>query len=202
MSLLEHRIRRATLDDIESLKELWASMNFDVSDLEKRLTEFQIAVSADGKLLGAVGLQISRSQARLHNEAFADFSLADDLRSIFWKRFQTLASSHGALRIWTREKSPFWKQLGFEPASMEILEKLPESWDRSASDWLTLPLKDEEAIAKIEREVALAMTSERRRSEQIISRAKTFNTFITIIGFLLAFGIIGAAIWLYFARTR
>jgi hypothetical protein len=55
MSLPEHRIRRATLEDREALKEMWASMHFDVTDLARRLTEFQVAEGMDGKLLGAVG---------------------------------------------------------------------------------------------------------------------------------------------------
>lgn len=201
MSLPEHRIRRATLEDREALKKMWASMHFDVTDLARRLTEFQVAEGMDGKLLGAVGFQIANSQGWLHSEAFTDFGLADGLRSLFWKRLQSVASNHGVLRVWTRENSSFWIQLGFQAASAGALQKLPESWNRSAVDWLTLPLKDENAIASIEREIALFMTAEKQRTEKVIGQAKTFKTIVTVIGFLLAFAIFGVAVWLYFARN-
>jgi len=202
MSLPEHRIRRATLDDIESLKALWASMYFDVSDLEKRLTEFQVAEDLDGTVLGAIGFQIGKYHGNMHSEAFTDFSLADDLRPLFWERFMSIAASQSVFRVWTRERSAFWNRLGFHPASEETLEKLPESWDRTASDWLTFPLKDESAIAAIERQIALAMTSEKRRTDKIVGQAKTFKTVFTIVGFLLAFAVFAAAIWLYFSARQ
>jgi N-acetylglutamate synthase-like GNAT family acetyltransferase len=202
MSQPEYRIRRATLDDIESLKELWASMNFDVPDLEKRLTEFQIAEDADGTLLGAIGFQIIKSHGQLHSEAFTDFSLADDLRALFWERFISLTTSRSVYRVWTRERSVFWNRLGFQPVDQEVLEKLPEVWDRTTDDWLTFPLKDDSAIAAIERQIALAMSAEKKRSEKTFGKVKTFKTLATIVGFLIAFAIFGAAIWLYLSNRR
>ena len=46
-----HRVRRATLDDLPALKPLWESMRFSVEDLEKRLTEFQVAENAQGEIV-------------------------------------------------------------------------------------------------------------------------------------------------------
>jgi hypothetical protein len=41
MNPKELRIRRATLDDLETFKSIWASMRLPVDELEGRLTEFQ-----------------------------------------------------------------------------------------------------------------------------------------------------------------
>src|SRR5437773_781501 len=108
MSQPEYRVRRATLDDVKTLSALWQTMRFPSGELEKRVTEFQVAESTDGKLLGALGLQIAGRQGRLHSEAFSDFALADTLRPLLWERLQAVASNHGLVRLWTQERTPFW----------------------------------------------------------------------------------------------
>src|SRR6476619_3515349 len=75
-----YRVRRATLEDIGALTELWKSMRFPIEDLSRRVTEFQVAESSDGKLLGALGLQMVEKQGRIHSEGFTDFSVAEQLR--------------------------------------------------------------------------------------------------------------------------
>ena len=62
MNSSNYRVRRATLDDITQLTALWQTMRFPVEELGKRITEFQVAENAEGKLLGAVGLQIAERQ--------------------------------------------------------------------------------------------------------------------------------------------
>src|SRR6185295_15041928 len=84
MTTSNYRVRRATLDDIDQLMALWKSMDFPTDDLAKRITEFQLAEGVDGKVLGAVGLQIAAKQGRIHSEAFSDFSLAEQLRPLLW----------------------------------------------------------------------------------------------------------------------
>src|SRR5436309_3091325 len=113
------RVRRATVEDLARLRPLWDSMRWPVAELEPRLTEFQIVEDAEGKLVGAMGFQISGSQARLHNEGFTDFGLADSARELLWKRIQTLATNHGILRLWMQESAPFWSRLGFKPPMPE-----------------------------------------------------------------------------------
>ena len=46
------QIRRATLDDLPRLIELWALERLPVSDYERRFKEFQVAQGADGEILG------------------------------------------------------------------------------------------------------------------------------------------------------
>ena len=95
-------------------------MRLPPDELEKRLTEFQVVETADGKLLGAIGIQIVRQHALLHSEGYSDFALADAARQLFWERVQTLASNHGVFRIWTQESSPFWKSWVFNRQRRQI----------------------------------------------------------------------------------
>ena len=197
---MEPRIRRATLDDLETLRKLWSPIGFDITDLEKRLTEFQVGETEDGKFIGAVGFQLANSQGWIHHEAFADLSSAEPLRALFWKRLQVIAANHGVLRLWVRENSQNWAPFGFQAPTEEALKKLPEAWDHTAVGCLTLPLKDESAIAKAEREMALFMATEKQRTEKIIESAKTLRVIFTVLAFLLAFVLIGASLWLYVSR--
>ena len=64
-------IRRATVDDRDTLKTLWASMRLSSGELEKRLTEFQVVENSNGEVVGAIGIQFSRQHALLHSESYA-----------------------------------------------------------------------------------------------------------------------------------
>jgi N-acetylglutamate synthase-like GNAT family acetyltransferase len=194
------RIRRATTDDFQSLKSLWNSMRLPADELEKRLTEFQVIEAADGQIIGAVGLQIIRRHALLHSEGYTDFAVADAARQLFWERIQTITAHHGVFRVWTQENSPFWVHWGFQPANAETLERLPDEWKPSEGKWLTIQLKNEEAIATLEKELALFRESEKKRTAQALDQARTMTTTITIIAFVVGIVLIGVAIYLFVRR--
>ena len=197
------RIRRATVDDRSALKIIWASMRLPADELEKRLTEFQVVENAEGGIVGAVGFQVLRQHALLHNESYSDFAVADAARELFWERLQKLAANHGVFRVWTQERSPFWKSFGFQPPSAAILARLPQEWKNEFDGgWLTLQLKNEEVIsAALEKQFAPFMTEEKLETKKISEKAKTINTIITIAGF--AIGILGivTAIFLFLHRN-
>ncbi|MGA3163743.1 MAG: hypothetical protein ABSD77_06035 [Verrucomicrobiota bacterium] len=181
---LQLRVRRATTDDLQSLKVLWKSMLLPAKKLGKRPTEFLVAETADGKLLGAIGIQIVRRHARLHSEGFFDFAFADEARQKFWERIQTIASHHGVFRIWTQERSPFWRRWDFQPSTAETLARLPEEWNQTGSEWFTLELKNEEVIVNaLDKDFAAFMSSEKQNAARVHERAQTLKTIITIIGF-------------------
>src|SRR5271156_746343 len=139
MSSPKLRVRRATLDDLNAIKALWLSMRLPADELEKRLTEFQIAETGAGQLIGAIGIQIIRQHTLLHSEGYADFGFADAARRLFWEKVQTLAANHGVFRLWPQERSPFWKSFGFQPPNAEILARLPAEWKNEFDGgWLTL----------------------------------------------------------------
>jgi N-acetylglutamate synthase-like GNAT family acetyltransferase len=175
------RIRRATLDDLASLRTIWLSMLLPADKLEKRLKEFQVVENAGGEVLGTVGIQFSKQHALLFGEGFSDFSVADPARELFWQRIQTLAANHGIFRIWTQENSPFWLHWGFQPADAEILSRLPEEWKAPEGRWLTIELKNEAAVnAALENKFAGFMDDEKKQTATVAARAKKIRTVIIV----------------------
>ena len=195
--MTNYRVRRATLDDLASLKALWTSMHFAADDLEKRLTEFQVVEGADGQLVGAIGVQIARPHALLHSESYRDFSAADQVRPQLFQRIQSLASNHGVFRLWTRERAPFWTHHGFQPADADALKKLPEAWAGSGTEWLTLRLKDEDALVSVEKELKMMLDAEKQRTAQTLDKARVLKKIATLVALVLAFFILIAAFILW-----
>ncbi len=182
MDSSNYRVRRATLDDLAQLVKLWQAMRLAVDDLGKRITEFQIAEDAEGKLLGAVGLQVAAKQGRIHSEGFVDFSLADNLRPVLWERVQSVARNHGLLRLWSQEKAPFWSHCGLLPADAETMEKLPALWRGDNSGWLTLKLRDDlETVMSLDKEFAMFMESEKQHTARTFQQARVLKIVATLI---------------------
>ncbi|HSY43151.1 MAG TPA: hypothetical protein VK811_04525 [Candidatus Acidoferrum sp.] len=202
MYILPLRIRRATTDDLFQLKLLWTSMHLREDDLEKRLTEFQVVEDADGLFLGAIGLQVSGTHALLHNEGFTDFSAADTGRNLFWDRVQILAANHGVFRLWTQERSSFWKEFSFRPPDAETFARLPAEWKNEFDGaWLTLQLKDEAAIAAaLGTGLADLKDAGKRETERVMEQAQTMRTLVTTIGFGIGFLAFGFAVYLLIHR--
>ena len=65
MSELTFYFRRATLEDIETLRALWQTALLPIQELEKRLTEFQIVEGMDGRIFGALGAGVPSNMAGL-----------------------------------------------------------------------------------------------------------------------------------------
>ena len=196
-------IRRATVDDFVALRSVWDSMQLPADELEKRLTEFQVVENSDGQVVGAIGIQFSKTHALLHSEGYSDFSVADAARQLFWERIQTLASNHGVFRLWTQERSPFWKSFGFQPPKADALARLPEEWKNEfAGGWLTLQLKNEDVInAALEKEFAPFLAAEKKDTDRVSGKVRTINTVITVIGFTVGILCIGFAVYLFVHRN-
>ena len=200
MSSSPLHIRRATVDDLPALRSLWTAARLPAEELEGRLTEFQV-VETGGVCAGALGLQLLRTHARLHSEDYADFAVADAARELFWERIQNLAANHGVFRVWTQETSPFWTRWGFQPAGAEILARLPEEWKPLEGRWLTLELKNEEAI-----ETALGdrfagfMDAEKKQTAQVAAQARNLKLFVTVAGFAIFFLSLAVLVWLLLHR--
>jgi N-acetylglutamate synthase-like GNAT family acetyltransferase len=201
MNSEEYRVRRATVEDLGKLRMLWESMRLAPDDLEKRLTDFQIVEGRDGRLLGAVGFQINGRTGRLHSEGFVDFAVADDTRPLLWKRIQSLAMNHGVFRVWTQEQAPFWGQNGFQPASAEALQKLPEVWSGLGNGWRTLQLKDEEVLASAEKELAMFIEAEKQRTAKTLGQARLLKQLATVVTCIVAVALIAAAVYMFLRRA-
>ena len=203
MTPAQLHIRRATVDDRAPLKELWASMRLSPEELEKRLTEFQVVENSENEIVGAIGIQFSGHHALLHNEGYTDFGVADAARQLFWMRIQTLAANHGIFRLWTQERSPFWKSFGFQPPNAEILERLPAEWKNEfEGGWLTLQLKNEELItAALEEQLSGFHAAERQNTNRVSEKVQTFKTIVTILGFAIGIICFGIAAYLFIQRN-
>ncbi len=166
-------------------------MQFPTEELSKRITEFQIGESAEGALLGAVGLQIAGKQGRIHSEGFTDFAFADQVRPLLWERMQSVATNHGLTRFWTQEKAPFWNHCGLAKADAEALAKLPAVWKTVPGDWLTLKLRDDvEALISADQEFAAFMAAEKLRTQRAFAHAKVLK----IVATFLAIGLFGLVV--------
>jgi len=196
MSSAQFQARRATVDDLPRLKQLWAMMRLPEGDLERQLTDFQVVTDATGQVVGGVALQMNSKHARIHSEAFEDFSLAELARPALWNRMQNLAANHGLFRLWTQEQSPFWSRNGFQPAPEDALERMPTAWDRASKGWLTLKLKDEETLASLDKEFALFVESEKVQRGQLLGQAKIIKTIVVACICIIALLFFGAMIWL------
>jgi N-acetylglutamate synthase-like GNAT family acetyltransferase len=193
-----YRVRRATLDDIGPLTALWKSMNFPVEELARRVTEFQVAESADGHLAGAAGLQIAERQGLIHSEAFSDFALAEGLRPLLWDRLHAVATNYGLLRVWTRETAPFWHRCGLQPPETGVLENLPALWRGHNTGWLSLKLKEDlEAVMALDKEFALLMQSEKQRTERAFQQARIIKYIATLIAVAVLILVVAGAFWMF-----
>jgi hypothetical protein len=198
MNSANYRVRRATLDDVAPLTALWDSMHFPASDLAKRITEFQVTENAEGKVIGAVALQIAERQGRIHSEAFTDFSLAEHVRPLIWERVQSVATNHGLLRLWTQEQAPFWKSCGLAKTDAQAMEKLPQVWRSQPAEWLTLKLKDDpENLISVDKEFALFMQSEKQRTERAFQHARVLKLIATVIAVALLLLVLVGAVYLF-----
>src|SRR4051812_28406856 len=99
MTRPNQQVRRATVEDLRKLAALWQQENLPPQDLEKRFKEFQVVEGEGGELLGALGLQISGHEGRLHSEAFAHAEEADSLRELLWERAKIVATNFGLIRL-------------------------------------------------------------------------------------------------------
>lgn len=198
MSPPDYRVRRATVDDLAQLQGLWAKMHLSAAELERRPTEFQVVEAVDGTLLGAIAVEISERSGRIHSEAYHDFGRSEELRAALWERLQSLAANHGLARLWTRETAPFWTRNGFHAPDADELNKLPPPWSADQTGWVTLKLRDEEALEKaLEKEFTRFKLEEKRRNESLIRKGKILTAIGTTLAALLFVGVTTfAIIWI------
>jgi N-acetylglutamate synthase-like GNAT family acetyltransferase len=199
MSPSQYLMRRATLEDLSSLRELWRLAGFPVADLERRLTEFQVVIAPDGVLLGCVGLQIENQQGKIHSETYKSLEMQTELRSLLWERLQALARNHGLHRLWVAEDSAAWRPRGFQEAGAEVLQKLPQRFGGAPQSWFTLKLREEAAAAiSIEREFELFKQSQKEVSERSLRQARALKL---LAGMIALAGLV-LSLWLVWRVLR
>jgi N-acetylglutamate synthase-like GNAT family acetyltransferase len=198
MTASDFRIRRATVDDLPTLRTLWAKSGLQPMDLEKRVTEMQVAELADGQVVGALGLKIERLHGQVHSEIILDAAHQVPLREAFWQRLQILARNHGLFRLWTQLTNPFWAQLGFKTPTDKEREKMPASF-AGAADVFTLALKEDSAEGlSVEKEFELFTQAQKMETERLMQQAQAFRKFAYILLGTIIGGLFLAAVFRFF----
>ena len=180
--------RRATTDDLSQLIPLWQLEQLPAERLEKRFTEFQVVSDDAGKVLAAIGLQISGSQGWLHSESIAQAEIGDSLRELLWKRLQIIIQNHALEQLWTQVNVPFWRELGFEPAAPEQLEARPAPFKENDRPWHVKRLRAADAAAALEREFGRLKMLQQEESQRMKDRAqwlKRTALAVTVVVFML-----------------
>lgn len=191
------RVRRATVDDLGQLRPLWMAQLPEASGLERRVTEFQVVETPEGRILAAVALEMRQGHGLIHSEVFADFAEADRCRALLWERLEQVARNHGLYRLWTREQAPFWARCGLRPAPEALVGQLPEEWRAWPARWLTLQLREPppEGLS-VEKEFELFMQAERERTQALLERARLLKQIATVLALILAVLILFAVLYL------
>jgi N-acetylglutamate synthase-like GNAT family acetyltransferase len=195
MNSANSQTRRATLDDLVELRKLWQQTRLSITHLERHLTEFQIVETADGTLLGCVGLKLEGPHGKIHSEAYRNSDLVAELRPRLWERIQSVSRNHGLARLWIQDENPFWRSQGFLRADSSALEKLPTSFGGTEELWLSLKLRDEAApTLTLEHEFELFKESQRELSARVLRQARTLRVLASIIA-LLALAMVVWGVW-------
>ncbi|MEO6181982.1 MAG: hypothetical protein ABIP71_02520 [Verrucomicrobiota bacterium] len=204
MNSENYRVRRATTDDLSQLVLLWKSAVLPSQELEKRFTEFQVAEGPDGKILGAIGMQIGGSEGKIHSEAYTDFALTDELRPLLWQRLGSVAANHGLFRLWTDESAPFWKKnCGFGEPSVEARAKAPASFGDVTPNWLTLQLREDLAEpTALEAQFARFKAEEQQRTQKMFEQARLFKGIAWGMAVLLFIFVVVGVVYLMRYRAN
>jgi N-acetylglutamate synthase-like GNAT family acetyltransferase len=178
----EYQLRRATVDDLPQLRELWNAAGMDAVEMERRFTEFQVAVDPDGSIAGATALHIEKQQGEIHSELFRARDLAFVLRPLLWERLKTVAKNHGLLRIWALATTSFFREMGMKDPDPQTLAKLPTSFGHPQAGWVTMKLKEEVLTSStIEQELALLAQAQKAETEAVLRRAQFLRAFAYIL---------------------
>lgn len=199
MNSVNCQLRRATVDDLGALRQLWEKAGMPIAVFEKNLTEFQIATSDEGTLLACAALEINSQQGRIYGEAYGSESQRADLQDKVWDRLQSVARNHGLWRLWILDPSGLWRTRGFQPADQALLKKIPEQFGSASDGWLSLGLREEiSPDISLDREFELFKRSQQEMTERAFRQAQGLKVFATMLATIVVIG----AFWLvwYFVR--
>jgi N-acetylglutamate synthase-like GNAT family acetyltransferase len=196
MASAEYRIRRATIDDLPSLRELWEQFGLPVLDLDKRVTEIQIAETPEGIIAAAIGFKIERLHGLIHSEAVPEGVDSATVHEAFWQRLQVLGRNHGLFRLWTRSSGPFWAAQGFLKPDAKALEKLPGNFGANDEQLLTRAIREESAQGlSVEQEFELFSQAQKMETDRLMQQAQVFKKIAYTIIFLVCGLFLVTAAW-------
>lgn len=176
------QVRRATIEDLAKLTELWQQEGLPVEEFARRFQEFQVVELAGESMLGAVGLKVAGTEGWLHSEVFGAPEFADLVREQIWERVQIVAKNHGLVRVWTQHHAPMWHQLGFKLPSADVAQRRPAAFSGPPAGWTCVQLKDDTGPqVSIDKEFAVFKEMQHAETQKIYRQARTMKIIAAIV---------------------
>ena len=176
--------RRATVEDLPSLRGLWQAAGLPWDQLDRFVTEFQVVpASVDSDvLIGAVGFLVEGGDGLLHSEAVVADEAADETRAALWRRVQIIGRNQGVHRIWTQEDAAYWATCGFKAAGPEALAACKGSFlDRSAS-WLWFEYPAPETVkARLDEQMAIWQATRTQEAAALQERIRHYRNLAVLV---------------------
>lgn len=190
--------RRATLDDLPTLKGLWATNGLPVLECERHLTEFQVIERPDGVVIGTVALRIAGANALLYGEAYHPGPSMDQARPPAWHRILALVRNQSVGRVWLRgsiRADSYWASVGFHSPTAAEIKLRPGMFGPSEGPWFVCVIFDEKLLeGEVKKEILAFQEESRRTNERLAIQALWFKR---IAGFI-AVGFLGATAYLLY----
>lgn len=184
MSTSPYTLRRAVVDDLPALRQMWGSAGFPAHSLEKRFTEFQVIEQPQKGIAGAIGLHIEGSHGQIHSESYASQQDKELFRQTLWDRLQNVAHNHGLTRVWVLNGDAFWKDHGFQRAVGDLPQQIPPSFGDPQDPWMSLQIRDEpDVLEALEREMTLFEQQREQRSENLRRTARILRLLAALSAF-------------------
>ncbi|MGE3310137.1 MAG: hypothetical protein AB7O66_09225 [Limisphaerales bacterium] len=194
-------IRRATLDDLDTLRGLWRESRLPEYDLDKRFTEFQVAVDSQDWILAAVGIRFASSHGEIHSFSVRRSDQRAELREALWARILQLAEKQGTHRLWARPGDASWDDKGFALAAPAVLKELPPPLGGRSEGWHTLKLRDEPLkLIAADEQLEAFLELERSKTDQMIARWRVLK--LLAVGFIGVLFIAAIGTLLYVIRRQ
>lgn len=200
-SLSQYRFRRANIDDVERLRDLWLRHGYDSEGLESRITEFQVALDESDTIVASIGIRNQQRQALFHHECWGAEMTHQVRRDLAAHAIQ-VAERFQVWRIWTTMEDVLWSEMGFDPVKPDALEDLPQGFGDWRSGWKAYKLRSDIASDEnLARQFELLKIQNQEDNHKIKQTARV----VGVVGYIIIFGIVCAIISgvvLYFRHSQ